>query len=379
MKSALQEWILYDAVKLFLSGKSAAQVAEEINEKHKLDDEELRLTRERVYPAIGEALRHRLAILCPTREIKLQEELERLPNKGKIEVVNACGQNASTGVPAVAARSVLELIKEIGAERAGGPVHLAFGIGHSSREFAQRLGALLRHDLDAPPVYFHALASSYSWNPLETPLACFAYFTETVNDTLDLSERFIGIFSDPYYAAEEYKDAIKNRPLLKRVFARKDEIDIVVTSIGTLGTKTKCEHGYLHQYLRRFAGLGSTDIEQLNAQGWRGDVQLRPFDENGPIDIKTGPKPVTLFELDELIQLAQKPGKHVYLLCGPCGLCGESKADALVWLLVKSSLRFWNHLVIDWVTAKKVIKLARAIESAAQGQPAPARASRKRT
>ena len=76
--------------------------------------------------------------------------------------------------------------------------------------------------------------------------------------------------------------------------------------------------------------------------GWKGDVQFRPYTDSGALIEECPVRAVTLFELDELVELARTDGKYVVLLAGPCGECGEPKVEALRPLVPENgeSVRF---------------------------------------
>ena len=102
--------------------------------------------------------------------------------------------------------------------------------------------------------------------------------------------------------------------------------------------------------------------DELAKKGWVGDVQFRPYSAKGAIQLASGIRAVTLFELDELVELAarnlkqKKSDKHVFLVVGPCLDCSRLKTDALVPLLANPKLRAWNHAVIDLQTAKSLLE-----------------------
>ena len=68
---------------------------------------------------------------------------------------------------------------------------------------------------------------------------------------------------------------------------------------------------------------------------------------------------MTLFELEELVKLAQQKNKHVILAAGPCGRCSRPREDALLPLMNNPQLKLWTHLVLDLGTAEQLVNLAR--------------------
>ena len=345
--------MLYEIAFAFLKGRSTCEIAAEINRRHRV-----RMTREEVYPALRKAVELDMLLFNPPTDLYMRERLAQFPNKGDIVVVNAEDDFASSGVSLAAAEKVLQLIREIAARSPGRQVHLGLGVGLTTKDFFIRLVMLLRHDEKIPPLVIHELSASFSfWTPEETPAAYSTYLSRPfkVHDR-DASPSFVGMASAPFFPAETYDEKVKDL-MLQRALAEKKDIDIIVTSLGSLGTR--CEDGYLHQYLTKFPeGLTKFPegaLDELLKQGARGDVQLRPYSDAGPLRIEHGPKPVTLFEIHELVDFTRNKGKHVVLICGPCRRCGEIKKGALLPLLREPSLGFWNHLVVDLGTAHALL------------------------
>jgi hypothetical protein len=85
-------------------------------------------------------------------------------------------------------------------------------------------------------------------------------------------------------------------------------------------------------------------------------VQFRPYSASGPIRQECPVQVVTLFEIEELVALAQQPNKYVVLIAGPCSECQRLKTDALRPLLTNPRLRLWTHLVMDLATAYDLLR-----------------------
>jgi hypothetical protein len=89
-----------------------------------------------------------------------------------------------------------------------------------------------------------------------------------------------------------------------------------------------------------------------------GDVQYRPFSQQGPLTQEASIRAATLFDLPELVTLAQTPHKYVIVVAGPCGQCGRTRTDTLYPLLTVPSLKVWTHLIVDFPTAHELLALA---------------------
>ncbi len=96
-------------------------------------------------------------------------------------------------------------------------------------------------------------------------------------------------------------------------------------------------------------------LDAMEALGWVGDVQFRPYTAQGPMEDGCPVRAVTLFEPSALVARVQQPDKYVVLLAGPCHECGRTKTAALIPLLRHPTLRLWTHLVSDLKTAHELV------------------------
>ena len=55
--------------------------------------------------------------------------------------------------------------------------------------------------------------------------------------------------------------------------------------------------------------------------------------------------------------MASKPNKHVIVVAGPCGRCGDTRSDAVYPLLVNSRLKLWLRFVMDVDTAEDLLDM----------------------
>ena len=85
-------------------------------------------------------------------------------------------------------------------------------------------------------------------------------------------------------------------------------------------------------------------------------MQYRPYSATEPIiENPKEMRTVTLFELDDFAKMADSKNKHVVLIARQCGLCGKTRAAALLPLLTSRRLRVWSDLVMDEATARDLI------------------------
>ncbi|MCL2742269.1 MAG: hypothetical protein FWE67_00285 [Planctomycetaceae bacterium] len=339
---------------------AAAAVAEWVqNERNRPD-----ITREKIYPLFWEACRRGFLHLQPpfekglTNSITKKYKLEKHP--GEITVVNAIGEFAARHVTSTAADLVVSLIDRVWKTKKkkhpNDPdlqtVHLGMGAGYAAMLVAKRLAQKMQAGDDVPPLVLHAISSG-GFLPNEPHKAPSTYFTNF--DPSLTSIKYVALFSSTVVNQEDY-DNLRKNPGVRYSFEKKNEIDIVVTSLADAHHK----HGLLAQYLTHLVEQGYLAKDLLNKMydaGWVGDVQFCPYSEKGPLTDICPVRAVTLFELDEFVKMAKEPNdKYVVLVAGPCGECGTSKKDALKPLIANENLRLWTHLITDARTANELLE-----------------------
>lgn len=342
------------------------------------------ITREKIYPYIWEGFRRGFVSLNPPKTEELRDQLIKKFNLSS--VLEECGgdvyvtdvtdeESVAKNVSFQAAETIIELLKSIKdqheKEVKENPerfdpnedfrVHVGFGAGYVAMEVAKRLAT--RNDKHIPKLTLHAITSSYYLDePEKDASTYFSYFTQKRLDVKCVAFNTTPILCcKPDQIAEHW-----NNPSLKFSYEQRNEIDVVVTSLAD----AKDEHGLLKKYFSAL-DINENVIEQLEKEGWVGDLLFNPFSENGPIfpeNYQTAP----LFSFNELVNLAHgktlndanikakpKRKRYVVLIGGPCAdmHCKKTKEAALFPLLNNESMRVWTHLIIDSQTAKKLIEL----------------------
>ncbi len=338
--------------------ESASAIAEWLNREFGRQD----ITRERIYPLFWEAARRKFLFLQPPRERDLARRISELygldragHDPDNIQVVNARGPGVLAHVASVGADVVLSLIQRVVRRKqesgcVNPSVHLGLGGGVAAMMVAERLASRIRSDLDCPRLVLHALTAGGFLvdQPTEAPVTYFSYFHDVLNEP-----EYVGLFSATVVPSGQYEQMIAS-PGIRESFARADEIDIVITSFASADDP----HGLLKKYLQHLIEKGELErkaLEAMEASGWLGDVQFRPFTADGPMDSSCPVRAVTLFEPSTLVERIRQPDKFVILLAGPCHECNRTKTPALVPLLRKPSLRLWTHLVTDLKTAHELV------------------------
>ncbi|MDR1478224.1 MAG: hypothetical protein LBJ00_04715 [Planctomycetaceae bacterium] len=339
---------------------AATAVAEWIRRERNRRD----ITREKIYPIFWEACNRGFLLLQPPTEKKLTCKLRSTFHledySGEVIVVNANGESAAKHVTSTAADLIIKLIEDVSAakikkypkNREKQAVHLGMGAGYAAMLVAQRLALKIKSGDSVPQLVLHAISTGgfLPNEPHKAPSTYFTYFDPHLTNI-----KFVALFSETVIGHEDY-EKMKLNPGIKSSFDKRDEIDIIVTSLAAADH----EHGLLGRYLKYLIEEGLVEkglLDKMFAEGWIGDVQFRPYSVNAPLPNEVCPvRAVTLFELDELVKMAcEDNGKYVVLVAGPCGECGETKKHALLPLIANEKLRLWTHLVTDIRTARELL------------------------
>lgn len=246
------------------------------------------------------------------------------------------------------AQTVLDLL-ESRARRPddGGVVHIGFAGGGSMRRVARILGDLLRRPTGPLPkeIVFHALVAGFDVeDPTTDPNAFFTYF---VNDAaMPIETKFVGLHAPPVCVSNQFEELQKLEGI-EQAFARKDDLDIIVTSGGSW--RDECAHSMLAQFMKKSEDTIKV-LERLNCVG---DLLWRPLNEDGPITEVTKIRAMTLIELTDLPRFI-KDGKSVVLMLGPCLKCMNPR-PVLLKTILDLDEHLITHLVTDTRTAAEVL------------------------
>ncbi len=314
---------------------------------------DLEIKREHVYHLIGRANRRGFFVLCPPEEETLTNRLAEHFSLRSNEIQVVGTRHSLESVAAAAAKTTVELIEKLSKQKPD--LHIGVGGGFTTMLMARKLASLLPIAKQLPTkLTIHALSTGFDvYAPHTAPVAFLSCF-----DHAAIKIDRIGLFAPAFVASKNYAK-IKNSPGVKEAFGAvpSDGLDIVITSLGDASHP----HGDFNTFLKRSSKKGA---EALRDKGWAGDVQYRPYSIDGPITDNTLMRTVTLLELDDLIALASKPNKHVIVVAGPCGSCGETRSGAVYPLLVNSRLKLWSRFVMDIDTAKELLDMPITAQSA---------------
>lgn len=334
-----EEEILFRVADLFFRQKKSVT---EISDALKGD---MLISRQAVYPLLAKARDWGFVKLVPPRHDVLAEQIicaYRL-KPGSIRVVNVVGKGMGEHIAAVTAERVTEIVKELGLSGRN-PVGLGLGPGRATLDFSRHLAGLLTAE-PTPTMPRLKLFAISAGCPVTSPeYASVSFFNlypgEAVSDC-------VGLFAENLVRSRDFPD-VQARTGVYEAFEKKGDIDIVVTAMGDIEDA--------HDLLRLFLEKSGVPVHALRKAGWVGNVQYRPFTETGPVREREDDfRAVTLFELDEFVDLAKTRDKHILLIARQCGLCGRTRARALLPLLKEKSLKVWSEIIMDVPTARELL------------------------
>jgi DNA-binding transcriptional regulator LsrR (DeoR family) len=332
--------LLISVCERFLKEHKVMDIVRWLREEH-----DVQMKRENIYPLLREARKRGYLHILPPPDGHLQQRIcDRFElEKERVHVLRVRGDTARDYVANAAAEQIVRLIHEVGEVK--DRVRIGLGGGGTIMRVARALAPRLRSEGSLPKLGLHALSSGFDVNnPWTAPVSFLGYFDQAAPDI-----EYVGLFASAVVEVERYEH-VKTLPGVEESFRKASQIDIVATSLASASDK--------HGELNRFMNLGEKsngNVKELKKRGWVGDVSYRPYSKTEPITAAGRIRAVSLFELEDLVDLAQKPNKHVVLVVAPCGICNESKAEALEPLLKESNLRLWSHLLMDMTTAQDLL------------------------
>jgi hypothetical protein len=253
----------------------------------------------------------------------------------------------------IADKAADKLLNLIGGSRGGGCPKTEFHIGFTGGGLLQHTARLLAEKLRRTTrplpktIFFHSMVARFDEDPATDPNSFVRYFSSA--PPLPVATRFIGLMA-PGLVSVETAAQLRKIEGIREAYRRVGEIDVMVTSAG--GHWQRGCSG-LH---RMYKEAGSTELlDYFEKQGCLGDLMWRPLGRNGPIEVKTGIRAMTLVDLAELPKLIAQ-GKWVFLIIGPCVTCHEPKTEIL-----QTVLDLTPHLITDLVCdslSARAIRLA---------------------
>ncbi len=337
----LHDELVATVAKYFCRGMPMTQIRRELKEK--LD---IPLTREMPYRLVAFAaqkgwLLYRAPLAADIAE-QIMQKYQRL--KDVTVVRTGVSDDISYHVAEMLLDQVCRLSRTRSPDR---PVHIGFAGGKSLRKSARHFAEMLREPREDLPksIVFHAMVAGFNvTDPSTDPNGFFTYFAG--EPPLQVRTSFVGLLAPGIVRAADLT-MLRSLQYIRDAFELAKDIDIIVTSAG----------GHWQEAHSSLCGIyakaSPRSVEQLNAAGCIGDMMWCPMGKDGPLDIDTEMRTVTLMELSELPGFIER-GKTVLLLLGPCGKCGGPKQEVLRSILASDS-RLVTHLVVDSRSARGLL------------------------
>jgi DNA-binding transcriptional regulator LsrR (DeoR family) len=334
--------LLISVCEQFLRGDRIKDILQWLEDEHAVV-----LKREHIYPLLRQARKRGYLSIMPPPDVFLQQRIcDRYhTTKDRVHVLRVRGETARYYAAEAAAKQIVELIHEVGESKRR--VRIGLGGGGTIMGVARALAERLRSESSLPKLGLHALTSGFDVNnPHTAPVSFLGYFDQVASDI-----QYVGLFAPAVVEAREYQH-VKTLLGVEESFSKAREIDIVVTSLASASDP----HGDLNRFMKLSEERDrDNSVAALRKSGWIGDVSYRPYSTTGPIATTKGMRAVSLFELEDLVDLAHKPNKHVLLVAAPCRRCHAVKGDALRPLLEEKNLELWTHLLMDLTTAQDLL------------------------
>jgi DNA-binding transcriptional regulator LsrR (DeoR family) len=340
--------VVFRIAQLFLGERSAgispSAIAEQVTrEFHR----QPALTREAIYPLIGEAVRRGFLKLVPPVNQQLADRVsERFPSLGTsiLRVVETAGPHDNAKVAAIAAEVAMGHLAEIVKAKKSPLVGVGLGPGRATLDFCRTFSSLLAGYPE--PVKLNLVAISAGCPAKEPEYASTSFFNLFPAHVVASK---VGLFAETLVPVEMFEQ-IKGRAGVSEAFAARESIDLVVTSMGDV----RDEHDLLCTFLQQSS---KRDFARLLRRKCIGNVQYRPYTATGPMKEDPGElRAVTLYELEDLVRIAGQKNKHVVLIARQCGMCKRTRAEALRPLLTNPNLKVFSTLVMDAATAKELLE-----------------------
>jgi DNA-binding transcriptional regulator LsrR (DeoR family) len=343
----ISDALMVEVCHRFLEAESPKKIAEWLNA-----EVDIEITREAIYPIIRHARHEGYFKLVPPEHMALAQRIADFYKApiDRVHVSNVRGVLAREYVADRAAHKILELIEEIAAKKGKKPVRIGLGGGGTVRAISKHLSFYLKHKSVVRSLAIQTLTGGIDPTAaLYAPNSFLGFFEGCVDEI-----EYQGLLAPPVVdAAPKSYEKITGRPGISESFATAGDVDIVITSLACASD----EHGELRR-LMQLAALseehGAETVTALEKAGWIGDCLYRPYSATEPIVTEHGVRAVSLFELEQLVDLSRMKDRYVFLVVTPCEQCRETK-DAALAPLLNENLRIWNQLFIDLSTAEALV------------------------
>jgi DNA-binding transcriptional regulator LsrR (DeoR family) len=318
-------------------GMIATEIRDRLKEKHGVD-----VTREEVFRFIREGAARGMIHYEPPLEQTLQRKIRSRLYQWLHDV-----SVVETAVPEHVSNRGAEMLLELLQQRyADGEVHIGFSGGRALRTLARRFSQLLREPSKRLPkrIVFHAMVAGFDVeDPTTDPNAFFTYFVE--DPILEVETSFVALHC-PAIAEGALRERLRTLPGIAESYERAHEIDIIVTSTSSWRDE--------HCILRRYVKASDGSVDELEKAECDGDILWEPIGPNGPLELDTPIRAMTLMKLSEVSDLIERDKKHVLLVAGPCPSCQQPKTE-VVRAILDNHRQLVTHMALDSRCARALV------------------------
>ena len=322
-------------LKHFCQGRTMAEICDLVGADFKID-----LKRERPYKIISNAAAKGLLHYRAPPEADLRDKLQSAYGLD-IEVVHTA---VTEDVAAKGAEVLLRMVRNV--PWPDDEVHIGISGGRAMRDLVREFATLLHQPMDGLPesLVIHSMVAGFDPFDCSTdPNVYVSYFDN--QQPLQVKPRFVALHAPPLVKSKVL-ESLKNLAGIKEAYDLRGELDIIVTSAS--------EWPHEHSALYRYMGRSEKSLKKLQDAGCVGDMLWRPIGVDGPIEVQTEIRAMTLMELSEFPAFIQQR-KQVLLVLGPCTHCMEPKPGVLKTILnLKPQLV--TQVVVDSRSARQIVQ-----------------------
>jgi len=306
----------------------------------------IKIPREKPYQILGSAALRKQFIYEPSLEHVMADRIHYERHLQEVRVVHTA---LFQDVGYRAAETLLELVIQHAKRNRGKDcVHIGWPGGYSMHKMARYFADRLRRPIPGMPksICLHALVGGADpKDPTTDPNAFFTYFLE---DPVTRDYVSFWLLHAPAIVQARQFKALKKWPGIVEAYQAARDLDIIVTSASQWADQDSMLFKYMKHY--------PTSIQTLESARCVGDLMWRPVGRDGPIELETDIRSMTLVELSELPGFIARGGS-VLLAIGPCGGCRRPKGHILRTILnLKEPLV--THLVVDTRSAREMLSEA---------------------
>lgn len=333
--------VLSAVCKYFTRGHSPAEIVNLVKASHKVT-----LTREDPYRLVSYASqRGWLAFHAPVDYELTERFKEQYSWLDKVVVVRtSVADDISYHVAAVLRDLMLEMC------RGKKEFHLGLTGGNTLRKASRHFATMLKEPHEDLPenLVLHAMVGGFTYKENFKPTDANSFFSYFAGEPgIKVNTSFVGLHA-PGIVPPKLIEQLKALHYIKAAYERVDQIQVILTSAGGHWRR---KHSIMYDLFQQWS---PNSLESLNDANVIGDIMWRPLNEDGPVDVQTEMRAMTLVELGDLPRMI-KAGKKVILHLGPCGNCGGPKTEVLSAIL-HSRQQLITHLVCDSRSAKGLLR-----------------------